>query len=934
MTLSPGTRLGPFEVVAAIGAGGMGEVYRAKDTTLNRDVALKILPEALAADPDRLARFRREAQVLASLNHPNIGHIYGFEDTGATHALVLELVDGPTLADRIRTGPMAPAEALPIARQIAAALDAAHAQGIVHRDLKPANVKIKGAWGPTPTRLPDGRLAPTRSASEIADDAVKVLDFGLAKAIYGDGSRLREQGPSLSLATTSPAMTSMGVILGTAAYMAPEQARGQPVDKRADVWAFGAVLYEMLTGRGCFEGGTVSDVLAAVLRADIDWTALPAGTPRGVRRLLTRCLERDPQRRLRDIGDAWTDLGLDPSDEPDASASPVAMRQPSVAVRWLPWAVAVAVSGGAVAWVSLRTPPAPVRVVTRAQVTLKDRVRNVTVSRDGTRLAYTSPGANAGSTAPVSILMLRRLDEVDARPIPGADDAFAPFFSPDGRWIAYTEIVPGAGQSVSVKIRKIPITGGTSIALCDGSFAGGAAWGDDDTIVFPGAKGLGLMRVSAAGGTPQPLTAIDGAKGEAAHTHPQFLPGGRQLLFTITSVNRADVPQFAVLDLATGRYHVVAKGGGNGQYVRSGHLTYVRGTTLFAVPFDVSRLAVTGDEVPVVEEVSSVRGNPLTGDYSVSDAGLLVYAASPSAAGIPSTLAWVNRKGTTEVLPGESRQLWGTGRLSPDGRRVANAIHNGDGSSDIWALDVQRGTTTRLTFSGHADDPIWTPDGNRIVYATDPSQKSTLYSVPADGSAKPDLLIAVGEPAVPTSFTPDGKTLFYDAGPGSAVNRIFVLPLAASGTPGASHLWHESAGAESGAQVSPDGRWVAYVSNESGQSDVYVQAFSGVGAKWHVSTQGCLGARWARSGTGDELLYRCGAPNWPFMAVEMPAGLTLGPGVPHELFRLQSSGTWDVTPDRDRLLVELGSGGDRPGTTIETVTEWFEELRRLAPAKK
>jgi Tol biopolymer transport system component len=764
------------------------------------------------------------------------------------------------------------------------------------------------------------------------DGAVKVLDFGLAKALRPEGSSAAPD-PVNTPTMTSPAMTSMGVILGTAAYMAPEQARGQTVDKRADIWAFGVVLYEMLTGRRCFDGATVSDVLAAVLRADIDWSALPADTPRSLRRLLARCLERDPKRRLRDIGDAWTELDVDPSDAPAAGSAPVTIRRPSRLARWLPWVVGVAACGAVVTWAWLRTPPAPARVVTRAQVTLQDRVRSVAVSRDGTRLAYeTSVRTSAVSNPSFPALMLRMLDEVDARPIPGADDAYAPLFSPDRRWIAYTQLQPGAGQSVSSSIKKIPITGGTSIALCDGSFMAGAAWGDDDTIVFSGDKGL--MRVSAAGGTAEPLTATDGAKGEARHAHPQFLPGGRQLLFTITSTKPADVPQFAVLDLATGRYRVVAQGGGNGRYVKSGHLTYVRGTTLFAVPFDLSRLAVTGDEVPVVEGVWSVRGNRLSGDYSVSDAGLLVYVTANSSVGSQSTLAWASRTGTTEALPGESRQRWGTGRLSPDGRRLANAIHNGDGTSDIWILDVQRGTTTRLTFSGHADDPIWTPDGSRIVYATDPNQKSALYSVPADGRSKPDLLIAVGQPAVPNSFTPDGKTLLYEAGPGSALFRIFVLPLTASGTPGASHPWHEGAGGESSAQVSPDGRWVAYVSNESGQSDVYVQAFSGVGAKWHVSTLGCPGERWSRSSTHDELLYHCGAPNWPFMSVEMPADPTLGPSAPRELFRLQSGGTWDVTPDRDRLLVELVSGGDRPGTTIETVTDWFEELRRLAPAKK
>ncbi len=892
MSLTPGTKLGPYEIVGALGAGGMGEVYRARDAKLGREVALKVLPESLGGDPDRLARFHREAQVLAALNHPNIAQIYGFEDSGAMHALVMELVEGPTLAERILAGPMPVADALPIARQIATALEAAHEQGIIHRDLKPANVKVK------------------------EDGTVKVLDFGLAKALdHTPGS----SADVMNSPTLTARATQLGTILGTAAYMAPEQAKGKTVDRRADIWAFGVVLFEMLAGQRAFKGDDVSDVLAAVLRQEIDWKALPADTPATIRRVLARCLERDPKQRLRDIGDVW--MGMDAPDQPAAAApAPAAIPPRSALARWLPWAAALAIAGGSVAWAVRRSPEPEPRLVTRSSTLLKGFSAFLNVSRDGTRLAYTVAGDQSNSLG----IALRMLDQFEGKIVPGSENGAFPLFSPDGQWIAYTDITDAS-------LKKIPVTGGTAIKLASGTFAAGAAWDDDNTIVFSGAKGL--MRVSADGGTPEALTTLDAEKGETSHTRPQVLPGGR-LLFTVTT---ADGAQFAVRDESGHR--IVAKGGFNGRYVASGsgsagasgeagHLTFVRGSTLFAVPFDLTRLEVVGSEVPVVEDVSTL-GPAGTGDYSISAGGLLAYFSAGGGGG--TTLAWADRSGKVTVLPGKSQQSWGTGRLSPDGHRIANGIDTGTGDDrDIWTFDVDRGTLTRLTFGGQNDYPIWTPKGDRVFFSGAVDGKFGLYAVPADASATATLVLATETLATPTSFTPDGKSILYHQAMPDKKLGIMVLPIEADGKPGKPHPLHEASGQEFGAVISDDGRWVAYVSTESGAQEVYVLPFPGPGPKARVSLNSGSGPRWGHD--GKELLYWASIPTAKLMAVDVATSPAFRAGEPHELFQQLATTTWDVTPDRNRFLVELSS---RPnGSSLAIVTNWFDELRRRAPPRK
>ncbi len=883
MSLSSGSRVGQYEVGASVGVGGMGEVYRAKDSKLGRDVALKVLPESFAGDPERLSRFRREAQVLASLNHPHIAQIYGFEDSGATHALVMELVEGPTLAERIAQGPMPAAEALLIARQIALGLEAAHELGIIHRDLKPANIKVKD------------------------DSTVKILDFGLAKALDpapGTSSELMNS-PTLT------AKTQFGTILGTAAYMAPEQAKGRAVDRRADIWAFGVVLFEMLSGERAFKGDDVSDVLAAVLRQDIEWQALPAGTPKKIRRVLERCLERDPRKRLRDIGDVWSDM--DAPDEPAPVAAPVAVPRASGFSRALPRIAATIIACSVIAWSLWRSPVAAPQSVLRAATEMTDLGIFVNISKDGSRLAYASaagPGSSAGIT-------LRMLDQFGGKVIPGTDNGAFPLFSPDGQWIAYNDLGDGS-------LKKIPVTGGSASKLCDCNLQGGGDWGDDNTIIFR--KAAGIMRVSADGGTPEQMTTVDTAKGESSHARPQYLPGGRQVLFTVVS---KDGPKFAVADIGKPGHRIVARGGDNGKYVRSGHLVFLRDRTLFAVPFDVQRMEVTGSEVPVVEEVS-ILGPAGTADYSVSDTGLLAYFAGAGSQG--TTLAWADRSGVSKPLPGQSQQLWGTGRLSPDGKFVANGITDGKGVVDIWTLDVARGTLTRLTFGAGgdvSDDPVWSQDSRRVFYSGAIGGKFGLYAVPADASSKAMLVLATEGPSVPTSVTPDGKTLLYQA-PGSDKKlQNFQVAITADGS-GKSQPLHEPAGAENGAQVSPDGRWVAYVSNESGTDEIYVLPYPGPGPKIRVSLDGGTSVRWTRDGR--ELLYWASLPQSRLMAVDVKTSPTFSAGQPHELFRQPSTTTWDVTTDKNRLLIELSSRQN--GSTLDLVANWFDELRRRAPAKK
>ena len=894
MSLSAGTRFGPYEIIAAIGAGGMGEVYRARDSRLDRDVAIKVLPESFALDSDRVARFTREAKTLASFSHPNIAAIYGVEEQGATRALVMELVEGEDLTHAIARGAMPATEAVAVARQIADALETAHEHGIVHRDLKPANIKLKH------------------------DGTVKVLDFGLAKAFGPDGST-SSGGDVANSPTLTARATQMGMVIGTAAYMSPEQAKGRAVDKRADIWAFGVVLYEMLSGKRGYEAEDISDTLAAVLTREVDWSKLPASTPPRLAALLHDCLVRDPKQRLRDMGEARRVLDQIATGASGSTIIAAPSSSPAVAAprpagwrRALPWAVAAIALAVAAASIWRSSSPATNSApVIRSLATFKDVTGLVSISRDGTKLLYTTaPSGQQGFR-----LQLREMDQFEGRPIPGGDGGVIGIFSPAADWIAYS--------GLDNKIRKIPVAGGTPITIGSGTFNGGVSWGDDDTIVYNGATGL--ERIPASGGAATALTTVDKSKHEAHHIRPQFLPGGRQLLFTIM-YETAD-PQFAILDLSSGKYQTVARGGDNGQYVASGHLLSVRNATMFAQPFDLAHLKTTGSEAPVIEGISTLGPSTGTADYTVSANGVLVYASStnPNTSG-GTILTWHDRKGADIPLVGQIPRDWGTGSLSPDGRLVANGIHDSSGS-DIWLVDLSRGNPTRLTFGGVNDNPIWTPDGRAVVYAGTANNKPGIYRVPADGSGTPSLVLA-GSNLVPTSFASDGKTLLFNGADSAGQVHVNVVTLDGTGSAGAPRQLRESAKSDSAGQFSPDGHLVAFVSGESGRAEAYVVPFPGPGPKVQVSDNGASRVRWAPNGR--ELLYwDVAGGSAGLFSVSIQAS-PFSAGTPQRLFSMFAGTTWGIAPDGQHFLIE--SVGE--GATIATVTNWFDELKRRAPVKK
>jgi serine/threonine-protein kinase len=882
--MGPQQIIAHYRIAAKLGEGGMGEVWRATDTKLNRDVAIKILPETFANDPDRMTRFTREAQVLASLNHPNIATIHGVED----RALVMELVEGPTLAERIAQGPIPLDEALPIAKQVAEALEYAHERGVVHRDLKPANVKV----------TPEGR--------------VKVLDFGLAKAL---GSEVAGENP-VSSPTLTMRATLAGTIIGTAAYMAPEQARGAMVDQRADIWAFGVVLYEMLTGIPMFTGESVSDVVAAVLRGDPDWSALPADSPPSVCRLLRRCLCKDRKKRLRAIGDALLEL----DEAPDAPPTQPGRRSPILWVIVGALAVALIAAG----WFRLRPALSDLsRPVSRWTAILPSpAVTDVALSRDGTLMVYAGPVSGAES------LTLRALDRQELRPLRGTGAAVGPVFSPDGQWIAFYE-----GQ----RLAKIAVAGGPPITICHAPIQRGRTWGDDDTIVYGTTDG-GLMQVPAAGGTPKPLTTPDRDKGELSHQWPWFLPGARAILFTIVVGGSADASQIAVLDRKTGSYHVIVNGGSNGRYAPTGHLIFSRPGELYAAPFDARRLEITGPEVPVIKDISSTN---LTGlRYAISDSGLLVYlgqgAASPE-----RTLDWVDRQGNRRPS-GLPARGYGDVSLSPDGLRVAASIINiGAGLKwDIWVGELDRGTLTPIASRDYNVSPVWTPDGKRVTFGSYAAGRWTLRRVAADGSGTQEELGEVGTQAYPLSWTPGAELLLYlsrERGP----MQISLLPAPVGGVKSKPRPFLEAVLGEAhgDARVSPDGRWIAYASNESGRYEVYVRPFPALSAKVPISSLGGENPHW--TGNGRELVYRDPVKG-QLMAVDVETTPEFRAGRSRPLFALESAGAgtlalyrgWDVAPDGKRFLVINAPGSAETGVKLQAVVNWFEELRRLAPLGK
>jgi Tol biopolymer transport system component len=805
----------------------MGDVYQATDSKLGRSVAVKFLPESFAHDADRVSRFEREARVLASLNHPNIAAIYGLENSNDKRFLVMELVPGETLAERIKRGPISVEETLGIAKQIAEALEAAHEKGVIHRDLKPANIKV------------------------TTDGTVKVLDFGLAKAY-------QEDAPNATLSNSptmaSRAATNAGVIFGTAAYMSPEQAAGKPADRRADVWSFGVVLWEMLTGKPLFDAETISHTLADVLRSPIEFDKLPAEAPRSIRALLRRCLERNVRNRLRDIGEARIVLEnlANPAHEDGAEGFPTPSTPGSNKVAWVAAGVlALALSAVGFGW--WRSPRLVDRPLIQLSVDLgPDAVvgarTTAVLSPDGTRIVFPIRGSNG-----VRQLATRTLDQPKATAMSGTEGGSDAFFSPDGEWI---------GFFADGKLKKAAVQGGAPVTLCEAGDPRGGSWGEDGNIVFTPQVDSGLMRVSSAGGTRQPLTNVGNS--DAIHRWPQVLPGGKGVLFTASanpfSWEDADV---AVVSVKTGQIKIVQRGGYSGRYVPSpygnGHLLYVHESTLFAVPFDPARLETSGTPVPILADVAgnSVDG---AGQFDGTINGSFVYVNGKSTMSSSYPIVWMDSSGKTTPLlakPG----AYGAPRFSPDGKRLAFTM-TGNKGSDVWVYDWERDTSTQLTFTGPGNlEMAWTPDGKHIVFGSNAAGASALWWIRSDGSGEPQKLLERKNTGVglrPQSFAPDARRLVFDDNTTSGAGvQIWTLPLDLSDPehpkPGKPEPFLTTAVRQVDAAVSPDGKWMAYSSNESGVDDMFVRPFPGPGGKWRVSTGGGKYPTWSR--TGRELLY-------------------------------------------------------------------------------
>ena len=905
-----GETLVHYTITDKLGEGGMGEVYRAHDGKLGRDVAIKVLPEAVGADPERLARFEREARVLAALDHPNIASIYGLEEAEGRQLLVMQLAEGETLAQRLERGRIPVEEALPIAQQIAEALEAAHDKGIIHRDLKPANVVVD----------PQGQA--------------KVLDFGLAKALDPktvSGSAQDLDASPLSLSPTLTAqMTTAGVLLGTAAYMSPEQARGQEAGRRSDLWAFGAVFYEMLTAHRLFGGSTVSDTLAAVLRSEPDWSRLPDETPTAVRRLLRRCLEREARYRLSDASSAWLEIQDARAGRDEAGPGEHETEETPVWKKALPWVVAGLASAALL--VALIVPFRSQTVteesgpVMRLGVSISengpdlDLGSNYMLSPDGSHLAYVVIDHDENFQ-----LHVRSLDQLGSTQLvasSGAESPYHPFFSPDGEWIGYV---------TTTELKKIPVAGGAPVALTNVNRSRGAWWAPDDTVIFTPDPESPLMRVSASGGQPEAITTLDEEKQETSHRWPQSLPGGTHVLFTsgteeMDNYNEATIE---VVELGSGERKVIHQGGFFGRYAPGGYLLFINENTLFARPFDLARLEATGPPVPVAHDVSQDVGEG-GAQFDIASTGTLIYVSGQDQFEEYQILR-SDRQGDIDALWDDVGTYSGL-RYSPSGSKLALARLKDD-NMDLWVHDLERGTGTRLTFDPAGDIlPVWSPDEQYIAFASSRQGPPQLYRKRADGSGEPELIVEVEKFLAPNSWSTDGRFLagvtlgqsfdlwVYDLEGEGEVEEYLSTPFIE---------WYPS--------FSPDGRWIAYMSDESGRYEVYVRPYPQAGGRWQISVDGGGQPKWSID--GGQLYYRT---DTGLMVVDVDArGDSLSVGKPRNLFDgpfrggvtgLSSSGImpdWDVTADGQTFVFFEESNQQGRGTLVTMVTNFDAELQRL-----
>jgi Tol biopolymer transport system component len=867
MRLAPGTRLGSYEVVSGIGAGGMGEVYRAHDTVLNRDVALKLVHPDFCHHPDSLTRLRREARALAALNHPNVATLHELAEFGDSCGLVMELVGGDTLADLVRRRRLPLTEVLRLAAQIAGALEAAHERGITHRDLKPANIKI------------------------TADGIVKVLDFGLAKADGVEGAA----------AVGSTLATSEGAVIGTAPYMSPEQARGAPVDRRTDIWAFGCVMFEMLTGRLAFDGNTRSDIVAGILEREPGWATLPPDTPAVVRRLLRRCLEKDHRRRIRDIGDIKLELDEIASTEgpSDPGRSHAEVPAPSRNRAWLRSAVfaAAGLLVGLLAALPWQRAGASGSKEVRFSITLPEDERiattelgAVTMSPDGRSIVY---AAERGDTTQ---LMVRALDSGTARPVSGTFGAVSPFFSPDGEWV---------GFFAEGKLKKAPVGGGTPITICDAPDGLGGSWSGNGTIVFAAATGGPLQQVSANGGPPTRATELDVSRGEFSHRWPEFLPDNETVLYTVGTVGEWSEAEIVAQTLGRSERTTVLKGGTNPRYLTSGHIAYAHDRAIWIASFDLRSRSISGTPVRALEGVSaSVDG---AAQFAASREGDSVYL--PSVQWSARRLVVVDAASQTPLAAPPHAYV--TPRLSPDGKRVLLGVADKD--EHLWSYDLSAGTLTQLTFEGASRAPTWSPDGQRVIFASNRNGALNLFALPAGGDGNTNRLTTSESLQLPGSWSPDGNVLAFMEQHPSTGRDIWLLR-----RNGERMVFLNSEADESAPRFSPDGRWIAYVSNQSGQAEVYVRAVN-AGLSHRVSSQGGSEPVWGPD--GGSLYYRSYGK---LLAAQMSGGSPLASRVATTV--AAEPGTFDAAGydvmSGNRFLMITGPPSGATAAELRIILNW------------
>jgi eukaryotic-like serine/threonine-protein kinase len=899
-----GRRIGTYEIRTRLGVGGMGEVYRARDLKLGRDVAIKVLPPHLTVDVERLARFEREARTLASLNHSHIGAIYGLEDADGTHALVLELIEGQTLAEAL-IGKAVPIDrALTLAVQIAEALDHAHRRGVIHRDLKPSNVML-------------------------TNSGAKLLDFGLAK--WARSAAVEPSDLSPTLTADQKSLTNAGAILGTLNYMAPEQLEGREADARSDLFAFGAVLYEMLTGRKAFEGQSQATVIMEILTSQPPApSTLQTLVPARLDRVVQKCLAKDPDARwqsARDLADELTWIAEEVVRPPGSTSGRATTSRTAgsqrLSIAVVPAVVVAAIIAILAAWTAWRfavsrqlpVTRAVTRFVVQPPATAPLAGRNFNISPDGSQLVYT--GLESG----VRRLFLRHVDQFDAAALPGTEGAAYPFFSPDGQWV---------GFSRDDRLLKIDVRAAAPpVVLCN-VFAAFPAWLTDGTILFQ-STGHGIRRVSADGGEPRVITTISKNPGEYDHHDAQMLPGGQALLFTIhEGVERFSV---AVQSLASGQRKVIVESGFGAHYSPSGHIVYAAGSSIRAVPFDLHRLEVTGPPITLIEHVATVP-NDGNGNFRLSESGSLVFQPERSIAG--RRLTWVDRSGAETPLPIPPRAFT-TARVSPDGRRLAFAAADGD-REDIWTYELATGALTRATLEDINRAPLWTRDGRRLTYEKLRAGTHYLFWQPADGSGPAEPLLSGLDRLHPGAWTPGGRALLYVDSPPSDRSDILTLLLDGERRSQLAIQKPPEAYEETYADLpsfSPDGRWLAYTSNETARDQVYVQAFPGPGTRHQVTEGGGSAPMWRRDGR--ELFFLDGGQ---MFAAPVSTTHLFSASKPVRLFenryvanRLLAGFPYDVAPDGRFLMIKPGEEEQTP-SRLNVVVNWVDELVRRVPSGK